>query len=79
VLRLWAGRSSACTDPIAASDGTRASVAAHLASVRIRNGVIGSFGFKHGDPTFNPVMIFRVRHGATVLDRVITPPTSLIP
>lgn len=67
-------------DAIAASDGTRASVSAHLLSVQIRGGIIGSFSFdKHGDPTFNPVMIFQVRHGKGVLDRVIRPPASLIP
>jgi branched-chain amino acid transport system substrate-binding protein len=67
-------------DAIAASDGTRASVASHLLEVRIRNGFIGSFHFdRHGDPSLNPVMIFRVRHGKGALDRVITPPANLIP
>ena len=67
-------------DAIAASDGTRASVASHLLSVKVRNGIIGSFQFdRHGDPTLNPIMIFRVHSGGKVLlDRVIAPPPSLI-
>jgi branched-chain amino acid transport system substrate-binding protein len=67
-------------DAIAASDGTRSSVNAHLLSARVRNGVIGSFSFdRNGDPTFNPTMIFRIEHGKARLDRVVTPPASLIP
>jgi hypothetical protein len=48
--------------------------------VNIRNGIIGSFHFdKNGDPTFNPIMIFRVRGGGKVrFDRLITPPPSLV-
>lgn len=66
-------------DAIAASDGTRASVAAHLLTARVRNGIIGSFRFnRNGDTTFNPTMIFRVSGGKSQLDRVITPPASLI-
>ena len=49
-------------DAIAASDGTRSSVNAHLRSARVRNGFIGSFSFdRNGDSTFNPTMIFRIR------------------
>ena len=67
-------------DAIAASDGTRASVNAHLLSAHVRNGIIGSFSFdKNGDTMFNPTMIFRVSGGAGKLDRVVTPPPSLIP
>jgi len=67
-------------DAIAASDGTRASVNAHLLSARVRNGIIGSFSFdRNGDTTFNPTMIFRVSGGKGKLDRVITPPANLIP
>jgi branched-chain amino acid transport system substrate-binding protein len=67
-------------DAIAASDGTRSSVNAHLLSARVRNGIIGSFSFdRSGDPTFNPTMIFRIHHGKAKLDRVVTPPTRLVP
>jgi branched-chain amino acid transport system substrate-binding protein len=67
-------------DAIAASDGTRASVNAHLLSAHVRNGIIGSFSFdRNGDTTYNPTMIFRVSGGKGVLDRVVTPPPSLIP
>ena len=67
-------------DAIAASDGTRSSVNAHLRSARVRNGIIGSFSFdRNGDPSFNPTMIFRIHDGKGEFDRVITPPASLIP
>jgi branched-chain amino acid transport system substrate-binding protein len=67
-------------DAIAASNGTRASVSSHLLAVRIRHGLIGSFRFdKHGDPTFNPIMIFRVSRGKGRFDRLIVPPAKLIP
>jgi len=67
-------------DAIAASDGTRASVNAHLRAARVRNGFIGSFTFdRNGDSTFNPTMIWRIRAGKARLDRVITPPARLIP
>ena len=67
-------------DAIAASDGTRRSVNAHLLSARVRNGIVGSFSFdRNGDPSFNPTMIFRIHNGKGKLDRVIVPPASLIP
>ncbi len=67
-------------DAIAASNGTRASVSSHLLGVQVRHGLIGSFRFdKHGDPTFNPIMIFRVSQGKGRFDRLIVPPAKLIP
>jgi branched-chain amino acid transport system substrate-binding protein len=68
-------------DAIAASNGTRASVTAHVMTARVQHGVIGSFGFdRNGDPTFNPIMIFRVADGGHVhIDRVIDTPASLVP
>ena len=49
---------------IAASDGTRASVSDHLLSVRVTDGILGSFGFdQNGDMTFNAMPIFRVPGG----------------
>jgi DNA-binding SARP family transcriptional activator/ABC-type branched-subunit amino acid transport system substrate-binding protein/DNA-binding beta-propeller fold protein YncE len=46
---------------IAASDGTRRSVVKHLLGVRVRDGILGSFGFdRNGDMTSNSMPIFRV-------------------
>ena len=67
-------------DAIAASDGTRRSVNAHLLSAHMRNGIIGSFSFdRNGDPSFNPTMIFRIHDGMGKLDRVVIPRANLIP
>jgi branched-chain amino acid transport system substrate-binding protein len=64
-------------DAIARSDGTRASVTRSLFATQIRDGILGSFGFdRNGDTTFNPVLIFRVRHGKGVLDRVLVAPSA---
>jgi len=62
-------------DAISRSDGSRASVTSALFATRIENGILGSFGFDgNGDTTDNPVLIFRVRHGRGVLDRVLVAP-----
>ncbi len=67
-------------DAIAASDGTRRSVNAHLLSAHTRNGIIGSFRFdRNGDPSFNPTMIFRIHDGMGKLDRVVIPRANLTP
>jgi DNA-binding SARP family transcriptional activator/ABC-type branched-subunit amino acid transport system substrate-binding protein/streptogramin lyase len=48
-------------DAIARSDGTRASVLRELFATRIRNGLLGSFGFDaNGDISERPVTIVRV-------------------
>lgn len=61
-------------DAIAASDGTRASVTKQLLRVRVRGGIIGTFGFdKNGDPTLNPATIFRVHRGVGEMNRVVSP------
>jgi len=72
---------SVLLDAIAASDGTRASVTEHVLSTKVRNGIIGSFGFdKNGDSTYNPIMIFVVAGGGHVhFDRVIDVPPQLMP
>lgn len=70
---------------ITGSDGTRESVTEGLLKTRIRDGLIGSFGFdRFGDSTSQPVTILRVRRRSGVskvsgyegaaIDRVITPP-----
>jgi branched-chain amino acid transport system substrate-binding protein len=68
-------------DAIADSNGSRASVTAHLLSARVNKGVIGSFSFdRNGDPTFNPIMIFHIANGGHVhIDRVIDVPPKLMP
>jgi DNA-binding SARP family transcriptional activator/ABC-type branched-subunit amino acid transport system substrate-binding protein len=69
---------------IADSDGTRKSVTEKLLKTRIRDGLIGSFGFdRFGDATSQPVTILRVRRRTGVsrvssfegaaIDRVISP------
>jgi branched-chain amino acid transport system substrate-binding protein len=77
-------------EAIARSDGTRASVLRELHATRVRNGLIGDFGFdRYGDVTSARVMILRVTgttpsgvelpphlHGA-VVERVLTVPASL--
>jgi branched-chain amino acid transport system substrate-binding protein len=51
-------------DAIARSDGTRASVAEELFRTRVRDGLLGSFGFdRNGDITESPVTILRVARG----------------
>jgi ABC-type branched-subunit amino acid transport system substrate-binding protein len=48
-------------DAIARSDGTRASVVEELFQTRVRNGLLGSFGFDdNGDISESPVTIMRV-------------------
>ena len=76
-------------DAIARSDGTRASVTRALLATRIRDGILGGFGFDaNGDPSSTPVTIVRARapggeaavesiDGADVVT-VIDPPRSLL-
>ena len=49
---------------IATSDGSRESVADHLLSVRVTDGILGNFGFdRNGDMTVSAMPIFRVPSG----------------
>jgi ABC-type branched-subunit amino acid transport system substrate-binding protein len=60
---------------IAHSNGTRTSVVRQLLRVRIKNGILGTFGFdRYGDITVDRVGIYRLnrRTGSPVLDRTIT-------
>jgi branched-chain amino acid transport system substrate-binding protein len=71
------------------SDGTRRSVTAELLRVRVRDGVLGTFGFDpQGDPTRAAVTVFRVSPGGhidglpfdyqdSVVSALITPDISL--
>jgi branched-chain amino acid transport system substrate-binding protein len=75
---------------IARSNGTRASVTARLLETHLRHGVLGDLTINHhGDPTTAPVTILRLRQGAhnnlgaidydgAIVDRVITPPPSIV-
>jgi branched-chain amino acid transport system substrate-binding protein len=76
-------------DAIARSDGTRASIVKQLFRTRIRNGLLGTFGFDaNGDVTESPVTIVRVTSGGTsnavgsvqggVVERVVRPSTKLV-
>lgn len=59
-------------DAIARSDGTRRSVVRELFAARVRDGIIGSFGFdRNGDIVPSKVTILRVRSGRLRVDRVI--------
>jgi branched-chain amino acid transport system substrate-binding protein len=64
---------------IAASNGTRSSVAANLLKTKVTNGIIGSFKInKNGDTTSNPVTIYRVVGGKSTEYKVIIPPLNLV-
>ncbi len=74
---------------LARSEGTRASVLDELFRVRIRNGLLGDFGFdRRGDITESPVTIMRLTGGGSstrilsveggVIERVSRPRPSLV-
>ena len=64
---------------IAASDGSRADVAAKLFDTKVTNGILGTFQIdKNGDTTSNPVTIYRVKGGKQTDYKVITPPGDLV-
>ena len=61
-------------DAIAASDGTRASVTTQLFRRRVRNGLLGSFGFdRNGDTTLRRILIHRIHRGELTFVTAITP------
>jgi branched-chain amino acid transport system substrate-binding protein len=74
---------------IRSSDGTRRSVTTELLRVRVRDGVLGTFGFDaQGDPTRAMVTVFRVSPGGhidglpfdyqdSMLSTVLTPDVDL--
>jgi branched-chain amino acid transport system substrate-binding protein len=66
-------------DAIARSDGSRASVNEHLLGARVQGGILGDFHFdKNGDPTYNPVTVFRIHRGIGTVNRVVAPPTDVV-
>ena len=65
-------------DAIAASDGSRASVTKQMFRRRVRDGLIGSFGFdRKGDTTLRRIMIHRIQRGELTFVTAITPAASL--
>jgi branched-chain amino acid transport system substrate-binding protein len=76
-------------DAIAHSDGTRPSIIEELFEIRVREGLLGSFGFDdNGDITESPVTIVRVVRGGgskrigsvegSVVERVVRPSPMLV-
>jgi branched-chain amino acid transport system substrate-binding protein len=60
-------------DAIARSDGTRESVLEELFATRVRDGLLGSFGFdENGDITESPVTILRVVRGGGRSNRILS-------
>jgi branched-chain amino acid transport system substrate-binding protein len=67
-------------DAIAASDGSRASVAQRLLAADVNAGIMGSFTIdENGDPTPGAVGIYRVANGKRTTATVLTPDPSLVP
>jgi branched-chain amino acid transport system substrate-binding protein len=65
-------------DAIAASDGSRAAVTSRLFRGRVREGLIGSFGFdRNGDTTLRQIMIHRIHRGELKFVTAITPAAGL--
>ena len=61
------------------SNGTRASVAAHLLEVKLDRGVVGAIAFDaSGDLVGAPVTFYRVEHGAAATYAVLAPSPSLV-
>ena len=72
-------------DALARSDGTRASVLRELFRTRVRDGLLGDFGFdSRGDITESPVTILRVARGGSSgveggdVERVSRPSARLV-
>ena len=78
-------------DAIARSDGTRASVLRRLREARVKNGILGTFGFDaNGDITSASVPILRItgstppgaglpkQFQGSVVDRVVEVPPRLV-
>ena len=66
-------------DAIAASDGTRASVAEELLRVRVEDGILGSFEFDaNGDMTAGGVTMYLIERGAPRIRAAFVPPTRLL-
>jgi len=43
----------------------------------VQGGILGDFHFdKNGDPTYNPVTVFRIHRGIGTINRVVAPPTT---
>jgi branched-chain amino acid transport system substrate-binding protein len=64
---------------IARSDGTRSSVTAHVLADRVKNGILGTFGFdRNGDMSPGPVTIYQVSGGRQTINRVVHVSSKLL-
>jgi hypothetical protein len=64
---------------IAASNGSRASITAHLLAVRVKKGILGSFHLdRNGDIQPAGISIYRVAAGHIRLNRSILVPARLV-
>jgi ABC-type branched-subunit amino acid transport system substrate-binding protein len=64
---------------IARSDGTRASVTAHVLAAKVHAGILGDFAFdRNGDMSPAPLTIHRIAHGRDTTDRVIRVSSNLV-
>ena len=67
-------------DAIAASDGSRASVAESLFTTSVTDGLMGSFAIdENGDPTRAAVTIYAIRDGKRTTVTVVTPDPGIVP
>jgi branched-chain amino acid transport system substrate-binding protein len=63
---------------IARSDGTRASVTAHVLADRVRGGFLADFSFDgNGDMTPSPVTVYRIKQGGQLLPAGVLTPSRL--
>ena len=66
-------------EAIAGSDGTRADVTRRLQTVRIEDGLLGSFRFDAaGDMTRNPIAVYRIRGGRGRFQAAVEPSAALL-
>jgi branched-chain amino acid transport system substrate-binding protein len=77
---VYAGAAAeAVVAAIAASDGTRAGVAAQLFKIHVPQGILGNMSFNaNGDVTANPVTVYLAKNGKPVVYKVIVPKNSLV-
>jgi SARP family transcriptional regulator, regulator of embCAB operon len=66
-------------DAVAHSDGSRASATSNLFTVRVSNGILGSFWFTPtGDTTLNAVAIYRIVGGKVTTAWTVVVPDALV-
>lgn len=66
-------------DAIARSDGSRASVTAHVLATSVNRGILGTFRFdRNGDMSPSPVSVYRVKHGRQLPEGVLRVSSQLL-